>query len=296
MQIENEDSSDVLDNQDIPEYSSEGNDSVSHTESAQEVEEQARMLGWVSEDEYKGDPQRWADASSFLELHSRNNSVLRKALAKQSKDLEELKNQMRGMDSAHRQIFEIQIKKQKEEHEQQISFLKAQKREALRSGEHETAADIDEQLDTLRERGPNLPEAPAPKQAHDPNEWKKNPTMVAWAERNPWFDKDEDMSLYAGGIGQKIRVDNPNMPFSELLEEVTVRVRKAFPAKFAGGRRSPVEGTTTGETRAATSGRTYESLPRDAKAACDEALSDNPGLTKKQWVELYYGYDDRRKR
>lgn len=295
MQLNEHEGSEDLDNGDIPEY--RGDEEVTDLPNAGgDSEAEARALGWVPEDEYKGNPAKWADAETFLQVHSKNNGALRKALAAQAKDLEELKNQMRGMDSAHRKIFDMQIKKLKEEHDGQLAFLKAQKREALRSGEHEAAADIDEQIDSLRERGPDLPDLPdEPQSKPEVPHWRTNKTMVAWAERNPWFEKDEDMSAFAGGIGQKLRADNPAMPFDELLDKVTERVRKAFPHKFAGGRRSPVEGSTTGETRAAASGKSYASLPKDAKAACDEAVADG-GLTQKQWVELYYGYDDRRKK
>jgi hypothetical protein len=296
MPLDNENKQEDVDNDDIPEYRPGGEADDLPNAGGSDAEDQARALGWVPEDEYTGNPGKWADAETFLEVHSKNNGALRKAVAAQAKDLQELKNQMRGMDSAHKKIFEIQIKKQKEEFDQQVAFLKAQKREALRSGEHETAADIDEQLDGLRERGPDLPELPdtTPKGVA-PQEWRTNADMVAWAKHNPWFDKDEDMTLLAGGLGQSIRRANPNMPFTELLEEVSVKVRKAFPHKFAGARRSPVEGGTPGETQAVRTGKSYESLPRDAKAACDEAVSDG-GLTRKQWVELYYGYDDRRKK
>ncbi len=294
MSLDNENTQESVDNDEIPEYRPDGEADVLPNAGGSDAEDQARALGWVPEEEYTGNPSKWADAETFLEVHSKNNGALRKALAAQAKDLEELKQQMRGMDSAHKKIFEIQIKKQKEEFDQQVAFLKAQKREALRSGEHEAAADIDEQIDSLRERGPDLPEAPQT-QSIAPPDWRTNSDMVSWAKRNPWFDVDEDMSAYAGGMGQQIRRNNPNMPFTELLEEVTVRVRKAFPQKFGGARRNPVEGGTPGETAAARTGKSYESLPRDAKAACDEAVADG-GLTRKQWVELYYGYDDRRKK
>lgn len=286
-----------LDNGDIPEYRS-GDEVTELTDAGGDgVEDQARALGWKPEAEFKGDKAKWTDAEAFLEVHGRNNGALRNALAQQAKDLAELKEHVRGMDSAHRKIFDMQIKKQKEEFDQQVAFLKAQKREALRSGEHDTAADIDEQLDSLRERGPDLPDVPQTQSVTpglQPN-WRDNKILAGWADRNSWFDKDEDMSAYAGAIGQKIRAENPALPFSSLLEEVTVRVRKAFPQKFTATRRNPVEGATPGATQAATGTRTYGGLPRDAKAACDEAVSEG-GITQKQWVDLYYGYEEHRRK
>jgi hypothetical protein len=286
----------VLDNQDIPEYRSGDEHPETGNPGGDDVEEQARALGWKPEDEFDGNPGKWAPAEEFLELHSKNNGALRKALAAQAKQLEALQRQMSGMDAAHKKIFDMQIKKQKDEHEQALTFLKAQKREALRDGQHDTAADIEEQIDALRERGPELPDVPETSKAQTTQlDWRQNPTMVEWAKQNPWFDEDMSMTDMAGGSGARIRAANPNMPFRELLDEVAKEVRKAFPHKFQTARRNPVEGATPGATTAATGARTYASLPKDAKAACDEAVSEG-GLTQKQWVELYYGYDDRRKR
>lgn len=292
---ETQNDTELLDGDEIPEYrpNNEATDTPSGDDG--DVEEQARALGWKPESEFDGNPGKWTDAEQFLEMHSKNNGALRKALAAQAKDLESLKKQMAGMDSAHKKIFEMQIKKQKDEFDQQVAFLKAQKREALRSGEHETAADIDEQLDGLRERGPELPDLPDNTPKANNIDWRKNPVMVDWATRNPWFTKDKELTAFAGGTGQALRANNPDMDFAELLDETTRLVRKAFPEKFQTTRRSPVESTTPGANSAVASGKSYGSLPKDAKAACDEAVADG-GLTQKQWVDLYYGYDDRRRK
>src|ERR1700677_72041 len=285
----------VVDNDDVPVYRSAEEHSDPATPGGDDVEEQARALGWKPEEEFDGNPGKWTDAEAFLEIHSKNNGALRKALADQTKKTEELERRFNGLDAAHQKIFQLQIDKLKEEHTNQLAFLKAQKREALRAGEHETAADIDEQLDALRERGPEIPDVPKPTPQQAQPDWRKNPVMIEWASRNSWFEKDEDMSAYAGGMGQALRQANPQMDFKDLLEEVSVRVRKAFPHKFTSPRRNAVEETTPGATTVASGAKTYGSLPKDARAACDEAVSEG-GITQKQWVELYYGYDDRRKR
>src|SRR5216684_794953 len=100
MPLDNENSQENLDGDDIPEYRPDGEADVLPNAGGSDAEDQARALGWVPEEEYTGNPSKWADAETFLEVHSKNNGALRKALAAQAKDLEELKQQMRGMDSA----------------------------------------------------------------------------------------------------------------------------------------------------------------------------------------------------
>jgi len=279
----------VLDNEEIAEYIPKNNEAGSES-----VEDQARALGWKPEEEYTGKPEKWTDAEKFLEVHGKNNGALRKALEKQAAELLELKKQMGGLDAAHKKIFDIQIKKAKEEFDQQIAFLKAQRKEAVRSGEYDAVDELDEQIEKAKLRGPDIPEIETPKQPQQ-QDWRENPILVKWAEKNTWFEKDEDMSLYAGTLGVQIRKDNPSISFQEVLDRVEERVKKAFPHKFKSGedRASRVEGSSTSSQNKGEVG-TYASLNKAEKEACDEAVE--AGMKQKDWLKLYFGYDDRRKK
>lgn len=261
------------------------------------VEEQARALGWKPEEEYTGRPDKWTDAEAFLEVHGKNNGALRRALDEQAKELKEIRKQMAGLDTAHRKVFELQIKKANEEHAQQIAFLKAQRKEARLSGDFETAEELEDQLEAAQKKGPELPEVQS--QATTPQKhWRDDPILAGWADENPWFEKDEDMNTYAGAMGIRLRQQNPDMDFRKLLDEVAVRAKKAFAGKFTGSGGSQlnrVEGATPGATSGAAARNTYASLPKEAKAMCDEDVAAN-NMTQKAWVELYFSYDDRRKK
>ena len=263
------------------------------------VEEQARALGWMPQEEYSGRPEKWTDAEAFLEVHGKNNGALRRALDKQAKELEEVKRQMKGLDSSHKRIFDLQIKKAQEEHDQQIAFLKAQKREARRSGDFETADELEDQLEAAQKKGPELPEVTEVQNAKTTPHWRDDPVLAKWADKNPWFEKDEDLNTYAGAMGIRLRQAHPGMDFAELLDKVTERAKKAFPAKFddarGGGTLNRVEGATPGTTSGAAARNTYAVLPKEAKAMCDEDVAAG-NMTQKAWVELYFGYDDRRKK
>ncbi len=286
----------TFDSNEIPEYVSNNTDNDTDNDTDNGVEDQARSLGWKPKDEFRGDPSNWADAEQYVEFHSKNNGMLRSANEKVSKELAEVKRQLQTLDSSHRKIFELQIKKMREEYDSQISFLKAQKREALRSGEHEMAADLDDQIDNLKSRGPELPDIPQNRPQLDryglPPNWRSDPTLSEWADRNTWFAKDEDMTAWAGNIGQILRDQYPQMPIDELLNTVSERARKAFPHKFTSRRAGP-ESATTGAAQASNA-KSYGSLPRDAKQACDDAVKEG-GITQKEWVDLYYGYEEQRR-
>lgn len=276
-----------------------GNDAVRNDASVDNAaESEALAMGWKPLAEFKGDPDKWTDAETYVESHSRHNGVLKKANEKILKELDEVKSQMKNLDAAHKSIFDMQMKKAKEEFEQSLAYLKAQKREARRTGDLDTADELDEQIDSLKERGPETPVEPAQTAANqqDPNAWRQNPILAEWADRNAWFTKDKAMTAYAVTISQELRQSQPKMSFEDILQTTTHEVRKEFAHKFTS-RRNPVEGGTvpSSSTTAPGTRRSYATLPAEAKRQCDQDVGAKL-LTKDQWVDMYYSYDDRRKK
>ena len=47
-------------------------------QAAAPVEQEARTLGWVPAEEFKGDPNRWVDAETFVERGHTVMPILRK--------------------------------------------------------------------------------------------------------------------------------------------------------------------------------------------------------------------------
>lgn len=276
-----------VDNVEIPEY---GSDKVDSTD----IATQAASLGWKPLEDFEGDPEKWTDSETFLELHSRNNGALRAANKKQAAEFAELKREMATQAAMTKSIFDQQIKKQKEEFDNQVAFLKAQKRNALRDGDHGTAADLDEQIDELKERGPDIPEV-KPQQTQTQKEWTEIPELVEFNERNPWMQTDEDMSVFAVAKAQALRTKHPNMPLKELLIETETATRKVFPQKFGSQRQSPVEAGDRGSNNAPAGAKTYQSMPKEARDACDDFVADKYGK-REDYVKMYFEYDNARRR
>jgi hypothetical protein len=75
------------------------------------------------------------------------------------------------------------------------------------------------------------------------------------------------------------------------LDEVTKRVKKAYPEKFANTNRnrpSPVEGTTAPSTSGAKAGKGFKDLPPDAQAACQK-FEKQGLLTREQYLKEFFG-------
>ena len=63
------------------------------------VEQEARTLGWVPQEEFKGDPNRWVDADTFVErghtvmpILRKNNERLETLVKQQAEELNKMKD------------------------------------------------------------------------------------------------------------------------------------------------------------------------------------------------------------
>jgi hypothetical protein len=96
--------------------------------------------------------------------------------------------------------------------------------------------------------------------------------MDAFVAKNEWYATDMDLQAYANGIGARIERDNPNMPTSEVLEQVEKKVRETFPNKFQTAT-SSVSAPSVSPSRPGPAGPaavrkkriTYSDLPDEAK-------------------------------
>lgn len=293
----NENTGQTVDTAEIAEY-------VGDTGGQTNSEDQARSLGWKPEAEFTGDPSKWTDADSFLEVHSRNNGALRKANDKLNSEIAALKQKVGNQEIVSTKLLELQIKKAKNEFDNQIAFLKAQKKEALSTGNHELAAEMDEQLTDAKERGPDLsevPELPKNQEITPANDWKDNPFLVQTVEKNPWIETDEDASTFVIAKTKQILERLGRKPtaseFETAVSDSIAATKKAFPQKFgATTRRSPVEGSTTGVGDSSSNRtQTYNAMPREARDMCDDMVRDKI-VTREDYVKQYFTYETVAKR
>jgi len=62
-----------------------------------------------------------------------------------------------------------------------------------------------------------------------------DPRLVAWQERNPWFNKDTEMTGFAMAVHTKlVNEDGVNPVSDEYYERLDARMRSTFPENFEG--------------------------------------------------------------
>ena len=183
-----------------------------------EVEQQALEQGWVPEDQYKG-PGKWRTAEDFLDR------------GEFFKKIEAQNNKLKTYEQTINELKKHYANVQKTEYERALATLKAEKKAALVEGDPDAVVDIDDKIAALREEQRNLETQPAQVQV----DTTPNPTFIAWVGRNPWYNHNRAMKVFADEVGNKLALAGASP--TEILGEVERRVKKEFPEQFTNPNR-----------------------------------------------------------
>ena len=253
---------------------------VAEQQTVPEVDEatlsEAKRQGWVPQEEYSGPEDRWVDAETFVKKGKEINALLRK-------DNEFLKREVSEMKSTMMEFKKFHAETEKRAYDRAMADLRDQKKEAINTGDGDKVLQIDDAIDELKT-------ARAQEKVEVRPSNQPDPTFVQWNEDNPWFGKDTELTEEANLIGEVIKRKQPTLIGEAFLEEVTKRVKKAYPEKFTNTNRnrpSAVEGTTAPRA-SAKGGKGYNDLPPEAKQACQK-FEKSGLLSREAYLKEYFG-------
>ena len=85
-----------------------------------------------------------------------------------------------------------------------------------------------------KERQESQPEVKPQEQAQPQaqSEAQVDPKAKAWAEDNPWFGENEEMTMLAMGLDKKLKQEGFDPRSDEYYTEINKRIRKRFPEEF----------------------------------------------------------------
>jgi hypothetical protein len=259
-------------------------------QTAEQVEAEARVFGWVPKDEYR-DGAHWVDAPEFVKrgkeinpILRKNNETLLKKLAQQTQEIAEIRVAAKEFeqfqkDNAVKEVNRLQL---------ELNDLKAKKKEAITQGNGEVVVALDEAIDANKEQQQaakvvetKVPAVPAP--------FVPNTIILGWMEKNDWFTKDDKMTRIADAVGKRINMEWPDLKDQKFFDKLDEELEDVLPSKYKKVQRtSPVEGNTQASNRAIRSDKhSYENLPAEAKAACDRFLKSGMIKSKEAYVNEY---------
>jgi hypothetical protein len=264
-----------LDGSATQEAQTEGTE-VELSEVDEETLAEAKRQGWVPQSDYNGPEDRWVDADTFVKKGKEINALLRK-------DNEFLKREVSEMKTTMMEFKKFHADTEKRAYDRAMLDLRDQKKEAINTGDGDKVLQIDDAIDELKQ-------ARAIEKVEVRPSNQPDPTFVQWNEDNPWFGKDTELTEEANLIGEVIKRKQPTLIGEAFLDEVTKRVKKAYPEKFTNTNRarpSPVEGTTAPKSNQK-GGKGYNDLPPEAKQACQKF--EKQGLiTREAYLKEYFG-------
>lgn len=252
-------------------------------------EVEAKTLGWVPQDQWKGDPDKWVDAEAFVKKGETVVPMLvrdKRMLAEQVRTLREEQEQLKKDAVKFREMVERQSTQEKQALEAQIRELQAAKAQAVTNGEGDVVVEIDDKIDKLKEKRQELNEPPKKDDAPS-----VHPDFKYFQEAHPWYGKDPQLTRAADGIAYIVSAENPGIQGKELYDAISERLPnlEIYKARFPDKVRKPInrveDNSDTAPSDTGTSrrgSRDYNSLPAEAKKECERYIK-NGWISDKQY-------------
>lgn len=194
-----------------------------------EIEQKALEQGWVPEEDFNGEPEKWVDAGEFL-----RRGELFKKIDQQNKKIRQQDDLLQDLKKHYESVKETEFKRALEE-------LRKEKKEALLEGDPDAVLEVDEKIESLREkRREELIEEQT--KAAQAQTGENHPVFVAWKEKNPWYGSSLAMKGWADGLGAELAADGKTP--AQVLEIISQKVKEEFPNKFRNPNRDKPDGAS----------------------------------------------------
>jgi hypothetical protein len=270
-----------------------------------DIEARAREMGWRPLDEFRGKPDNWVDAEtyvergeSFLPIVKAQKAELEKEVAKLRGQVGELTESFRGSQEAIKALEEFYSEETKRQVEKARRDLRAQIKRARDEGDVDAELDAQDELTKLdaaerKAAGNAEPNDPRANKRADPP--PLDPAYLAWQAENDWFLKDVKKNRRANIIAIEVKEDNPTLTGKAFFDAVDKRLVEEG-IKEGRAATSKVEGGSESRGGGSVKVAGYADLPAEARAACDRQgkalIGKDPRFKteadwRKYYVELY---------
>ncbi len=237
------------------------------------VEQKAMEMGWRPREEFDGEDENFVDAKEF---------VGRKPL------FEKIDAATKAAKAAQKQtaaFAEHYAKVRETEYRRALNDIKAQKKQAMIDGDHDTFFALEEKQETMEEEKEQF--AQEQQQLKVQDQPQVHPELAAWQARNPWYSTQPHMQKFADDVGARLQgaVRAGTMTPSQVLKEVENAVKEEFPQRFRNANKdkpSAVEGS--GRKGSSASAAPNESSLSDQERQIMNTLVRGGHITKEKYL------------
>lgn len=215
----------------------------------------AQELGWVPQDQFKGDPEKWKPADQFIKAG-------REIQQTASRELRSMREQMERIGGVTTQLIQDKAA-------ERDAYWRTQFNQAVEEGDTERANRLIEQRPATQPQPGQLPAE-----------------TQSWIGKNEWFNKDPLAQARAIEICERLK----HLPVSEQLAQAERGIRKEFPEHFPAPTKAPPS-TQTGQARNPTPSnraKGFAEMPAESQAIAKDMVRRNPSLTLEAFAKSYW--------
>jgi hypothetical protein len=236
------------------------------------VEERAQRMGWTEKTKFRGDPERWVDAATFVKNGEESLPILRERLRTMEKTNLELGKSVQEFKKMSDTSYERAYAKAKKELETEV-------KRAAKAGDEVAAAAASTELADLE----------VDKAKREAVKDQSDPVFDSWKSENAWYS-DTDLAIEAEGEALKLRKRGDKTDGVAFLEKVKEAVKARFPEKFGNPRRAAGSGVerSSGGGEDGGSKKGWDKLPADAKEAGERYVKQKLYPSKQAYADAYW--------
>ncbi|MDB6036003.1 MAG: hypothetical protein JWM16_6341 [Verrucomicrobiales bacterium] len=245
-------------------------------------EAEAADMGWTPKDQWKGNPDNWKDAETYVKHGEDIVRVTKSQLARQEKDFAERLAKIEKVNSKT-------VEQLEKAHAKELAEARAAKTEAVKAGDVAEVDRLDTVIDDLKNDAPKA-DKPLTGAALEKHNQK---VQTDWVGKQSWWDTDEDMTAYAIGISQNITAKNPTITMEDNLAKVEAALAIKYPEKF-GGKTKPAANAhaavdSGGDFPGAGKADPLAKLPAEARVQAKTDMAKFPKVypNAQAWLDAY---------
>lgn len=257
----------------------------------EQIEAEAREMGWSDKDNWRGKPEDWMDAKTFVErgrqilpiVQARNESLTREVNANRTR-LAQVEGALRAANTAIEALQEAHEEDTKEQVEAARAELRQQLAAASRDGDHDQVAELTDKMTQLNTAAADADDKKGDRRDNrqPPQRTEMPPEIQQWYRQNPDFMNSRRHIALANIVADELRQEGEASTGTMFLDKVAERVEKELGKAGRGVTRVGAGNGGSGRNEDRSNLRKgYSDLPADAKEACDRMAKRLVGENRK---------------
>jgi uncharacterized coiled-coil protein SlyX len=258
--------------------------------------------GWKEKEHYDGDPEEWVDHSTFLDRAQQINPILRAKNARLEQALERLERKVSQQEQTIDGWKRNTVADTKRNLEADLIRLRTERSTAISDADGDKVNELDDKIYDARRKletlGTTEGEGITTPNTNDASPELREAAAAFVQQYKDWYGTDKYRTGVAHITAAEVAEDSPHLLNKPaFFTEVARRVNERLGLRDMRG--SIVDGGGGGGNGSGRplggAGKSYNSLPADAKETCDKQVSQGLWKDRAEFAKYYFEDEERDK-